>query len=158
MKNKSVFLIIITGLFYIGCQTSNSELSETIKIKITNEIKNVHKFIIQAFNNHDAGKILSFIDQSDSLLYVEHTQVTIGWNTLKNGFEKWHKANPDLTIELNQSYVNVLSKDIAVLVAAGTISKNNFKIQKFTWTAVFQKKENGWKIVNAHEAFSDIKD
>jgi ketosteroid isomerase-like protein len=156
MKNRYVFFLIIIGLFFIGCQTSNSELSETIKSKITKEIKDIHKNIIQAFNNHDAGKILNFIDQSDSLHYVEHTQVTVGWNTLKNGFEKWHKANQDLTIELNQSYVNVLSKDIAVLVAAGTISKKNLKIQKFTWTSVFQKKENGWKIVNAHEAFSDF--
>jgi ketosteroid isomerase-like protein len=156
IKIRPIVFLMLIGLFFISCQTSDSELSETIINQISKEVEAIHNSIIQAFNKHDASKIVSYIDQSDNLHYVEHTQVTISWDTLKNGFEKWHATNQDVSIEMHQSYVNVLSEDVAVLVAAGVLCRGGVKVQKYTWTAVFHKKEGNWKIVNAHEAFSDL--
>ena len=156
MKIKWMFYFIIIGLFSMTCQKSNTHLSETTKIEITKEIESIHHEIIQAYYEHDAAKIVYHIEQTEDIHYVEHTQVTIGWNTLKKGWEQWHAANQNLSANLDQSYVNVLSKDIAVLVTAGVINKDNKKFQNYTWTAVFQRKGADWKIVNAHEAFSRL--
>lgn len=124
--------------------------------KISAEITEIHAKIVQAFNAHDVDKIVSFIDASKDLHYVEHTQITVGWETLKKGFEEWHAARQDLTFTCDYSHVNVLSDHIAVLVSSGEIYQSGRKIQKMTWTAVFQIKEGQWKIVNAHEAVSEI--
>jgi hypothetical protein len=123
---------------------------------IATEIKQRHGQIIQAFNQHDAEKIAAFIDQQDDLHYVEHTQITIGWQTLKQGFEQWHLGHSELTIEIKYAHVNVLTEDIAVLVSAGDIYRAGHRIQAMTWTAVFQRKECEWKIVNAHETVSAV--
>ena len=151
-----MFFFILTGLFFIGCQKSASHLSEAEKNEITKQIEAIHNEISQAFNEHDVAKILSFIDQNEDLHYVEHTHVTIGWDTLKKGLEEWHPVNQNLSGKSNYFYVNVLSKDIAVLVSSGVIYRENIAFLNMTYTAVFQRKENGWKIVNAHEAFSEI--
>lgn len=128
------------------------------KNDIAAEIEAISAKIVDAFNAHDVESLVAFIENSEDLHYVEHTQVTIGWETLKNGFEEWHQANQDLSLTMNQTHVNVLSEDIAVLTADCVVCQSEHKIQKMTWTAVFQKKEDQWKIVNAHEAVSDIDD
>ena len=125
---------------------------------IATEIKAINEQIVQAFNEHDPGRILAFIDKSGDLHYVEHTTVTIGWETLKNGFEEWHQTYPDLSIKQIQAHVNVLSDEIAVLTTAGEIYQAGRKIQKMTWTAVFQHKQGKWKIVSAHEAVSGLEE
>ena len=125
---------------------------------IAAEIRAINEQVLQAFNEHDPGQILAFIDKHEDLHYVEHTTVTIGWETLKNGFDEWHKANLDLSMKQTQAHVNVLSDEIAVLTTAGEIYQAGQKIQKMTWTAVFQRKRGAWKIVNAHEAVSGLED
>ena len=125
---------------------------------ISAEIMAINEQIVHAFNEHTPGKILEFIEKSGDLHYVEHTTVTIGWEMLKIGFEEWHQTNQELLIKQNHTHVNVLTEEVAVLTTAGEIYKSGQKIQKMTWTAVFQKKGSKWKIVHAHEAVSGLED
>jgi hypothetical protein len=125
------------------------------KDDITKEILAILDEITIAFNAHIPDGILAHIHRSEQLRYVEHSQITIGWESLKNGFEKWHRTNRELTIRANQPYVNVLSYQTAVLVTAADVFKAGKKIQIMNWTAVFQKIEGSWKMVNAHETVSD---
>jgi ketosteroid isomerase-like protein len=124
--------------------------------KITREILSIREEIVDAFNCHDPKRILAHINDNEDLHYVEHIQITIGWKTLKTGFEQWHQANLDLSIQITYSHVNVLSEQVAILISSGDIIKQGKKIQTMTWTAIFKKIEGSWKIVNAHETVMGV--
>jgi hypothetical protein len=123
---------------------------------IIHEIFAIRDEIVQAFNAHEPQKILIHIQQSEELRYVEHIQITKGWTALKEGFEQWHKANQDLSIQIRQSFVNVISDQIAILISSGEIYQSGTRIQVMTWTAVFQNLNGVWKIVNAHETVAGV--
>ncbi|MBN1185451.1 MAG: hypothetical protein JXB49_24410 [Bacteroidales bacterium] len=124
--------------------------------KIKNEIQVINSDIIENFNKHNPSEILKHIIESDELIYIEHIQITKGWNTLRDGFMKWHVDYADLSIEPFFKHINILTDDVVVLINAGHIIKSNEIIQKMTWTAVLKKINDQWKIVNSHETVMGI--
>jgi hypothetical protein len=123
---------------------------------ITNEIQVINTEIIQSFNKHAPEAILKHILHSDDLVYIEHIQITKGWDSLKTGFIRWHAEHKDISIVYYFTNVNVLTENVAVLINAGDIFQFGKAIQKMTWTAVFQRIGQNWKIVTAHETVMGI--
>jgi len=155
MTRRPTFGIAAVILLAAG-QVSGQPLPDSAREAISRQILAVQDEVFRGFNSHDVTRIVSHIEKSSDLRYVEHTQVTVGWETLRKGLETWHRENRDLTARPSASHVNVLSEQVAVLTTAGTILKSGVEAQRFTWTAVFRLMDDGWKIVSAHEAFSDI--
>ena len=158
---KLIKIIALFSLFlFISCQYSDMQLTDAERSVIETNIKSIVKKIDKAYVEQNVDKIINYFMKSDNLQTALNGKVLIGWDSFSTMVREWHQVNKITSSPTDYIYVDVLSRDVAVVAESGLMvgkdhSDNEFN-QRWAWTAVFLKKGNEWKIVNAHESYSSV--
>jgi ketosteroid isomerase-like protein len=128
-----------------------------------NHIAQIEAEVKQAAIDHlhaqDAETALSHF--TDNVIAVSNTQLFRNLEALSEDI----KAYYDILKEVNHAvwdemHINVINKDTAVLTAKFFYSFTDTNDEKTdlqgVWTAVYVRKDDGWKICTRHESFDAI--
>jgi len=162
--NKSIFIIVSFLLvLFVFCQPKETkpvetQLTETERAEIESAIKSIIQEIDKAYIAQDVNQLANFFLKSENLQTVLSGKVTVGWDGYCERTRQWNEENNVASSPSDYVYVDVLSRDAAVVTESGLWTgkdQSGAEIkQRWSWTGVFMKKENEWKIVNAHESYA----
>lgn len=111
-----------------------------------------------AANAHDTDRFLALYLHKPSLVFVFNGTLILGWDDLRAQQLKWWNGGKSDVVysEGGQSQFTVLSPEIVVvttpLESRRTLPDGASATGKFAVTMVWQKRPEGWRIVQAHES------
>ncbi|MBR9999019.1 MAG: nuclear transport factor 2 family protein, partial [Cyclobacteriaceae bacterium] len=108
-----------------------------------------------AFNHGRMDTVLADFWKSDSATFILNGRLLEGYSSIMNRFEQANRNK--IEIEITKDKVVVLSPASAIHIASfdQRVEDSPDQIINFkgTWTTVYQKINNDWKVVNVHESF-----
>ena len=158
-----IILLMVAPLLIVGCQQTNSSLSVAEKNEIETAIKVVFDRMVEGMNEHDADKIASCYLKNKQFRYAGEGTLETDWESGSEGMYNWHAdpAHREWSITIEETIVDVLSREMVVITARGTAyqpDETGKKIQRgYSVTDIFQRQEDGWIIINEHESVGDPK-
>lgn len=111
-----------------------------------------------AVNAHDTDRFMAAYLHDASLVFVFNGTLYNGWDNLEaQQLKWWNNGKSDVVYsQRGPSEFTVLSPTIAVVMnpleSRRTLPNGETSMGEFAVTMVWQKRSNGWKIVQAHES------
>ena len=114
--------------------------------------------LMLAANAHDTDRFLAHYLRQPDLVFVYNGDVTLGWDNLRALQLKWwnggqsdvvysQRGAPEFTV-LSQKVVVVTDQ----LASSRTLPDGQLQTGEFVVTMVWEKRPEGWRIVQAHES------
>jgi len=147
------FLII-----FMGCQDIQTELGESEKDSIIQEVRTEYDKFIAAASAHDAAVMMQSQWNSKDFLFASNGEMIKGFDAMHNVVNSIH-SNPELqsySVELNEIKIRVISREAAIISSEGFL--NNFptyeglKSIKTVETVLMEKIDGKWVITVGHES------
>jgi len=142
----------------MGCQDIPTELGESEKNSIIQEVKAEYNKFIAAASTHDVAAMMHSQWNSEDFLFASDGKMIKGFDAMSNVFNSIH-SNPELqsySIELNEVMTRVISREAVMVISQGFL--NNFptnegpKSIKFVETVLMEKVNDKWVITVGHES------
>ncbi len=156
---KSVIMVLILTCTCIVTALQGDSRSGLDKAGIEEAVLEVNARMTQAGNSLDADKFFTYILDSDKGLIIQDGTLfrtrQEAYNVVKNGFEGLSKAERTY----DQTYVTVVSQDVAVLTGTGqttaTLKDGQTVTAPFAVSLVFVLKDGQWKLLQGHYSTPD---
>jgi ketosteroid isomerase-like protein len=134
-----------------------SRLSENQITQIKAEVKQA---AIDHLNVTDTQTARSHF--TDDVIAVSNTQIFPNLEALTEDVKAYYNILKEVNLAVwDEMHINVINKDTAVVTAKFRYSFTDTKNEKTNlqgvWTAVYVRKEDGWKICVRHESFEILK-
>jgi ketosteroid isomerase-like protein len=127
-----------------------SAQSETQKVRISTDIRNVMNDQAAAWNRGDIEGFMKGYWRSDELVFVSGTNVTRGWQPTLDRYKKSYDTREKMgTLRFSDLEITVLSKDAAVVLGSWELTREKDN-PKGKFTLIFRKLKEGWRIVMDH--------
>jgi len=114
--------------------------------------------LMLAANAHDTDRFLAAYLHQPALVFVFNGVVTKGWDALEAlQLKWWNNGKSDVVYtQRGSSEFTVLGPDAVVVTnplgSRRTLPNGQASTGEFTVTMVWQKRPEGWRIVQAHES------
>jgi len=151
MRIFPTLLLLLFGVLCLSCQP-------TAKIdqgRIEEEIATVLYGQMQFWNQGDIEGYMSGYDHSDSLRFASGANVSYGWQTT---LERYQKGYPDQAamgvLKFSDIDITIISEDAALVFGTWQLQKADANPWGL-FTLLFRKTQNGWRIVHDHTSSAD---
>jgi len=139
-------------------QAEASRVSSSVQRRVEREIQPLLNEMTVAANAHDTDRFLAAYLHKPELVFVFNGDVIRGLDSVRTlQLKWWNNGKSDVVYaERTPAQVTALTPDIAIVVQAmksqrtlpsGEVSSGNFAI-----TQVWQKRAEGWRIIQVHES------
>ena len=155
---SKIFYLIIPLIILWGCQSSPTELSESEKDSIINEVGIQFERAMEAASDHDVDAMMQFEWNSQDYLYAGNGTITKGWESMLKGVNSIH-SNPkyqSFTVVIDEFIIRVIDREAAMVTASGYF--NNFPTEEgpksinLIVTSLMEKIDGTWVITVGHES------
>lgn len=149
--------IMFAALLFPGvarAQTDSFHNSELVQ----RQIQPLLDEMMLAANAHDTNRFLATYLHQPALVFVFNGVVTKGWDSVQAlQLKWWNNGKSDVTYSQRApSEFTVLSPVVAVvtnpMASRRTLPSGEVSTGEFTVTMVWQKRAEGWRIVQVHES------
>lgn len=151
------FSLIICSLFCCSCtQSKKHELTNDEKQQIISEVATQWKISCDGIEQKDAQKAYSVFSSDDGTKYLREIHLFASIEEAEKQYADWFRiSNPrNLKLSFNPIIYDVLSPDFVLITAIGTLvylDSVDTEIETIIgYTVLWQKEEEGWKIINMH--------
>ena len=115
--------------------------------------------LMDSANRHDVDKHLSFYLRSPHLLFTLNNETIRGWGNLRNKqAEWWNHGKTDVHYELKDLRISLVSETaistLATFSGQRTGETGQKRLSDFSFSALWLKREKGWRIDIAHESMA----
>jgi ketosteroid isomerase-like protein len=153
---KSTLQFIIVFLF-IGCMTEkDTQLTETQKREITEQINSLWNQSCEAVENLNAEGAFAIWNSDPNSKYIREAHLYTSIDEARKQYAKWFShPQPKRKLEYQSFDLNILDKNTAIITAIATLttlvdSTDNKQIWKIGFTVVWRKERAGWRVINMH--------
>jgi ketosteroid isomerase-like protein len=156
MKYKFFLIPFLSGLIFHSCSTPSTDLSDSQKQDIINAASQVVKQIFEASNNFEFESGLDFYANADDAWFVTDGKM----KNLDDLRKEYQAVGPEVEV-LENTILSWKSKVLSNEVVLFTLPiqlRLKFKgtpeyTGQLTWSAVLQKINDRWKVVQSHESW-----
>lgn len=147
---RSVMRTLKLAIFLLILALPALAQSEQQKAQIEVEVLSVMTQQSQAWNRGDAEGFMQGYWKSDKLVFASGDSVTRGWQPTLDRYKKSYDTKAKMgQLTFSDIDVNVLSKDIAVVVGSWSLAREKDN-PKGKFTLIFQRMKEGWRIIHDH--------
>ncbi|MEO7102988.1 MAG: nuclear transport factor 2 family protein [Gemmatimonadaceae bacterium] len=153
--------LVLTGALSpmnVRAQTGTSQVSPSVQQHVEQRIQPLLDEMTVAANAHDTDRFLAAYLHQPELVFVFNGEVIRGLDSVRTlQLKWWNNGKSDVVYaERVPAQITALTPDIAIVVQAmksqrtlpsGAVSSGNFAI-----TQVWQKRPEGWRIIQVHES------
>ena len=153
-------LVVVTALVCLavpGVVSAQGESGATAS-SVERQLEPLLNELILAANAHDTDRFLASYLHGPALVSVFNGTVTKGWDNLeKLQLKWWNNGKSDVVyVQRGPSEFTVLGPDAAVVTnemeSRRVLADGKESTGEFTVTMVWQKRVEGWRIVQVHES------
>ena len=142
---KKLFLLFLFLGSFLTAQTFNSEL-------IKNSIKEVMQISQDGWNEGDWDKYMSCYWQSDSTSFVSGGNVTYGYKTIKERFQKSYSDKAKMgKLTFSDLEIKVLSNQYALVIGKWHLQREK-DAPWGRYSLLFQNIDGKWLVINDHSS------
>lgn len=124
--------------------------SNSQKARIANEIRAVMTKQTADWNRGDIDAFMNGYWNSDKLLFVGSSGVTRGWRPTLDRYKKSYDSRAKMgTLTFSNLEIDVISRDAAVVLGRWSLARQK-DTPNGTFTLIFRKFKEGWRIVHDH--------
>src|ERR1035437_4139230 len=151
--NYKIFPMLVASFALFGGQAQAADSS-----RVRTDIQPLLDEQLLAANAHDTDRFLATFLHDQKLVFVFNGVITIGWDDVRTGqLKAWNNGKSDVVYSQNgEATFTVLSPEAAVVTqpmkSVRTLPDGQVSRGKFVVTAVWGKRPEGWRIVQAHES------
>jgi ketosteroid isomerase-like protein len=147
-----ILIHCLVTLFLIGMFTS-AALSQT---RATNRDKSAIRAVLNsqaaAWNRGDLEGYMDGYDRSPKTEFVGGDSITRGWQEVLDRYKKRYDTREKMgTLAFSEIEITMLSKNAALVLGRWRLKRASDQ-PNGTFTLLFRKKKNGWKIVHDHSS------
>jgi ketosteroid isomerase-like protein len=107
---------------------------------------------VVAWNKGDIEGFMAGYWKSDKLVFVGSSGVTRGWQQTLDNYKKNYSSRQKMgTLTFSDLEINVISKDAATVLGKWSLAREKDN-PKGTFTLLFRKLKEGWRIVMDHSS------
>ncbi len=155
--SKIVSLITFLIMF-MGCQDIPTELSESEKDSIIQEVRTEYDKFIAAASAHDAAVMMQSQWNSEDFLFASNGTMIKGFDAMHNVVNSIHSEskNQSISIDLNEVMIRVINREAVMVSTEGYM--NNFPTNEgpksimIVETVLMEKIDGKWVITVGHES------
>jgi uncharacterized protein (TIGR02246 family) len=154
---RLIFVTALACLVAPGVIRAQADSAATTAL-VERQIEPLLNELTLAANAHDTDRFLASYLHGPALVFVFNGTVTKGWNNLeKLQLKWWNNGKSDVVYaQRAPSEFTVLGPDAAVvtseMVSRRMLPDGKESTGEFAVTMVWQKRPEGWRIVQAHES------
>ncbi len=142
--------IIRPLLFLLAVSLPVFAQSEQQKSRIKADVLAVMTSQTDAWNRGDIEGYMQGYWKSDSLVFASGDQITRGWQPTLDRYKRSYDTKEKMgTLTFSDIQVNVLSKDVAVVLGSWSLARQNDN-PKGKFTVIFRRLKEGWRIIHDH--------
>ncbi len=142
--------IIRPLLFLLAVSLPVFAQSEQQKSRIKADVLAVMTSQADAWNRGDIEGYMQGYWKSDSLVFASGDQITRGWQPTLDRYKRSYDTKEKMgTLTFSDIQVNVLSKDVAVVLGSWSLARQNDN-PKGKFTVIFRRLKEGWRIIHDH--------
>ena len=152
-----IFTLVICSLFCYSCtQSKKHELTNDEKQQIINEVATQWEIAREGLEQKNAKKLYSVYSSNDRTKYLREIHLYASIEEAEKQYADWFRiSNPrNLKLSFSPIIYDVLSPDFVLITAIGTLvylDSVDKEIETIIgYTILWQKEEEGWKIINIH--------
>jgi len=120
------------------------------KARIANEIRAVMTKQTADWNRGDIDAFMLGYWNSEKLLFVGSSGVTRGWRPTLDRYKKSYDSRAKMgTLTFSNLEIDVISRDAAVVLGRWSLARQK-DTPNGTFTLIFRKFKEGWRIVHDH--------
>jgi len=124
--------------------------SNSQKARIANEIRAVMTKQTADWNRGDIDGFMLGYWNSEKLLFVGSSGVTRGWRPTLDRYKKSYDSRAKMgTLTFSNLEIDVISRDAAVVLGRWSLARQK-DTPNGTFTLIFRKFREGWRIVHDH--------
>lgn len=149
---------IITGLFFLcfsGIVTAQN-IESSLEENIRNKVDSVFQEMLEAAGNLDIAALKNGVDDSYHAGFITNGTYYADFENLMENFENRIQGLSRQQFNINEKRITVLSEKLVLLSTHGDVSASlsNGQIinSNFFWSFVFEKTDNGWKVIQSHQS------
>ncbi len=147
-------LVVALVLFLVGCGENPMELTEEQKQAITREISTATEEFWKAWADVDVDSGMAMIGE-EAIAVTSRGTLLVGKTNIDDAWRPMFQSVASQQIQFTESYVTVLAMDAAYAVQRGTfvVTDTSDSVGEpipFAYTTVWQRVEDGWKVVVGH--------
>ena len=151
---------IIRAAITVFALTAGIVFADSVGSTSKQEIQAHLDEMLLAANAHDTDRFMVAFVQSPELVFTIHDMTIIGWKELREQQLKWWdygKAKVQYA-ERTPPIFRPLGQDLVVtvqsLTARTSLPDGTTRNKNLSFTAIWKKLPQGWRIVVAHESFA----
>jgi ketosteroid isomerase-like protein len=143
---KVVFFLTLMAALTLSAAAQTDQQKSQIEI----EVLAVMTYQSSAWNRGDVAGFMEGYWKSDNLVFASGDQITRGWQATLDRYKKSYDTKAKMgELTFSDTEVNVLSKDIAVVVGSWSLKREKDN-PKGKFTLIFQRMKEGWRIIHDH--------
>ena len=159
---KRLLVAMVMASVWLSVSIGSPALAQSDSVSATASVKRqLHPLLTEmllAANAHDTDRYMTAFLRGPGLVFSFNGTIIQGWPELEAQQRKWwNNGKSDVVYsERRPSIITVLSRDAAVLTmeleSRRTASNGQLAVGTAVVTMVYQKRPEGWRVVQAHES------
>jgi hypothetical protein len=153
-QNLMKLLGLIILLFGIQIKLGAQQISDSLKVKITNETNLVFEKSINASETMDVKGISESVDDRYLAGFIDNGMYFSSFENVMNRFKERTNGVNSQKIDVVEKRITVLSEDAVVLTTSGkysaVLTDGRVLNGKFAWTFIYKKIGDTWKVIHSH--------
>lgn len=142
---KKIIIFFVFLISFITAQSNNNEI-------IKNSIRDVMKTSQDGWNEGNWEKYMSCYWQSDSTSFVSGGNVTYGYKTIKERFQKSYSDKAKMGIlTFSDLEIKVLNNEYALVIGKWHLQREN-DAPWGRYSLLFQYIDSKWLVINDHSS------
>ena len=153
---RTVGIALFMFAFSPAAVLAQADSATTLSVR--RQIEPILQEQMLAANAHDTDRFMAAYLHGASLVFVFNGVVYNGWNDLEaQQLKWWNNGKSDVAyVQRGSAEFTVLSPDVAIVMSPlesrRTLPSGEVSLGQFAVTMVWQKRPEGWRIVQAHES------
>ncbi len=154
---KLITISFLCSLIFLAANNSYAQgLSEKQRIKIENELEKVFEEALKSGESLDVDKITLSVDDRHKAGHIFNGDYYGTFDSLMVVFKSGIRNTDRQEYSINKKKITVLSKNLAIIAAAGQAKIDLTTGQSFNaifaWTFVYENTGSGWKVIHSHRS------
>jgi len=111
---------VLTLVFLAACRPATTELTEEQKAEIAAEVEAIHTENAQAWADADFDRAMSYIQNSQDMIFAFEGALMHGWETMYNAWAPLFEGVSRQEMTFTETNTVVLARDAVCIMAQGT--------------------------------------
>lgn len=158
---KYTWILILFSIVISSCTPQlKDQKDDQYEEKVTQVIMDKARSVVWALNESNADTLLRDFWRSDSAKFILNGRVVNGYEEIAGRLQGAMDFRKEFELTVSEEEVMVLSPESAIHVAqfrqVTTTHQDSVRIDNGTWTALYRKIGNDWKVVMVHESYFPV--